>query len=368
MKLYCSRQKLNEAVSNVQRAVSSKSTMPSLEGVLLKTTENGLFVCGYDLEIGITTTIDATVSEEGKIVVNARLFSEIIKKLPEDKIFIEVNEKLNVYIRSGKVDFNIIGISAEEYPELPTVANKEIIKINGDVLSSMIRQTHFAIAETDVKPAHKGSRFEIENGRIRMISVDGYRLAIRTEDIDYQGEKHFVVPGKSLAEVNKLIGDSEEEMNFSVGGRHIIFRINDYSVITRLLDGEFMNYNSAIQKNHSTDMRVNTRKFINAIERMSLLLNDKLKIPVRCRIENGLIKCSCNTSVGQAYDEFEASINGQDVEIGFDNRFMLDALRYSETDEVKIEMNGPLSPIVLKPADGDSFLFLVLPVRLKNDI
>lgn len=367
MKFNCNRQKLNEAVINVQRAVSSKSTMPALEGILIKAQNNKITLCGYDLEIGITTTLDADVRENGAIVLNARLFSDIIRRMPEDTISIETNEKLIAYIASGKVDYKIIGISDEEYPELPSVTGSDTITINGETLKSMIRQTIYAVSDKDIKPAHKGSLFEINNGNIKIISVDGYRLAIRTEQIEYNDEKSFIVPGKSLSEVTKLISDNTENVELIVGERHIIFKIDEYSIITRLIEGEFMNYKAALPKAHSTELRVNTRKFINSVERMSLLLTEKLKSPVRCKIQDGLVKTSCNTSIGQAYDEFDAEIEGEDVEIGFDNKYFLDAMRYSETDEVKIQLNGTLSPIVILPSEGESFIFLVLPVRLKNE-
>lgn len=367
MKFQCSRQKLNEAVTNVQRAVSTKSTIPALEGILIKAIGNIITLCGYDLEIGITTTLDADVRENGSVVLSARLFSDIIRRMPEDTITIETDEKLIVYISSGKVDYKIIGISDEEYPELPSVNGSDNLTINGDTLRSMIRQTIYAVSEKDIKPAHKGSLFEIGNGNIKIISVDGYRLAIRTERIDYNDEKSFIVPGKSLSEVTKLITDETEDVQITVGDRHIVFQIDNYSIITRLIEGEFMNYKAALPKTHSTEMKVNTRQFINSIERMSLLLTEKLKSPIRCKIEDGLIKTSCNTSLGQAYDEFPADINGEDIEIGFDNKYLLDALRNSETDEVKMQLSSPLSPIVLMPSEGDSFLFLVLPVRLKNE-
>lgn len=367
MKFVCNRQKLNEAVTNVQRAVSPKSTMAALEGILIKTTNGKISLCGYDLEIGITTSIDADINKEGSVVINAKLMSDIIRRMPEDKISIETDEKLIVYISSGKVDYKIIGIAANEYPELPTVTESDIININGELLQSMIRQTIYAVSDKDIKPAHKGSLFEIEKNTIKMISVDGYRLAIRKEIIEYNGEKSFIVPGKSLSEVEKLIDSESNNVEMIVGGRHIIFKTGDYNIITRLIEGEFMNYKSAIPSTFSTEMKVNTRKFINTIDRMSLLLNERMKSPIRCKAEDGMIKTSCNTSMGQAYDEFEVDMQGEDIEIGFDNKYMLDALRYSETDEVNIHMNGPLSPIVILPSEGDSFIFLVLPVRLKNE-
>ena len=367
MKFTCSRQKLNEAVTNVQRAVSPKSTMPALEGILVKITNGKLTLCGYDLEIGITTSIDAMIYEEGAVVINAKLFSEIIRRMPEDQISIETDDKLIVYINSGKSDYKIIGIPDSEFPEMPAVSGAETIKINGEALQSMIRQTLYAVSDKDIKPAHKGSLFEIADKTVKIISVDGYRLAIRKEDIDFDGEKSFIVPGKSLGEVEKLINDNAEEVELTVGSRHIIFRINDYYVISRLIEGEFMNYKAAIPSVHSTELKVNTRLFINTIDRMSLLLNERMKSPIKCRIEDGKIKTSCNTSLGQAYDEFSVEVQGEDLEIGFDNKYMLDALRFSETDELKVRLNGPLSPIVLMPAEGESFIFLVLPVRLRND-
>ena len=367
MKFTCSRQKLTEAVLNVMRAVSSKSTMPALEGILVKAKNSKLTLTGYDLEIGITTFIEAMIYEEGAVVINAKLFSEIIKRMPEDQISVETDDKLTVYLSSGKSEYKIIGIPDSEYPELPSVSATDPITINGETLASMIRQTIYAVSDKDIKPTHKGSLFEIENRTLKIISVDGYRLAIRKEDIDFDGEKSFIVPGKSLSEVEKLITNDIENIKISAGDRHIILNIGDYSIITRLIEGEFMNYKSAIPTNHSTELRVNTRKFINSIDRMSLLLNERMKSPIRCRIENNMIKTFCNTPLGQANDEFEATTDGEDLEIGFDNKYMLDALRNADTDEVKIQLNGPLSPMVILPSEGDSFIFLVLPVRLRNE-
>ena len=333
----CNRHKLAEAVTNVQRAVSTKSSTPALEGILVKAEKNSLQLFGYDLDICITTTIDASVREEGAAIITARLFAEIIRKLPEDNIRIEVDEKNIVYITSGRVDYKIIGMPAGDYPEIPAIRSTDTVRIDGETLSSMIRQTIYAVSDKDIKPAHKGSLFEIEEGCIRIISVDGYRLAI-----------------------------TEETKNIDIiaSGRHIIFKIGSYSIISRLIDGEFMNYKSSIPKIHSTKLKVNTRKFINAIERMSLLLTDKMKSPIRCLIDDSMIKTSCNTPLGNANDEIEAVIEGEGVEIGFNNRFLLDALRYSETDEVNLSLNGALSPMVVTPTEGDSFLFLLLPMRL----
>ncbi len=364
MKIECNRHKLTDAVTNVQRAVSTKSTNPALEGILLKAERNNIQLFGYDLDICITTTIDAAIREEGESIIPAKLFSEIIRKLPEDIINIDIDDKNIIYIKSGKVEYKIIGMPANDYPEIPAITSTDVIDIEGETLDSMIRQTIYAVSDNDIKPAHKGSLFEIENKTIRIVSVDGFRLAIRTENIEYSGEKTFIVPGKSLLEVTKLINENIKNISIIVSGRHIIFNIGVYSVISRLIEGEFMNYRSSIPTKHSTEVIVNTRRMINMIERMSLLLTDKMKSPIRCFIDSDMIKTSCNTPLGQAYDELETVLDGTPVEIGFNNKFLLDALRYSETDEVKLYFNGSLSPMVMKPTEGDSFLFLLLPMRL----
>ncbi len=364
MKFECNRSSLSEAVSNVQRAVAPKSVKPILEGILIKAENNTITLSGYNLEMCISTTLSANIREEGSTVVTSKLFSEIIRKMPEDKITIEVDDKNIVYITSGRSDYKIIGMPAQDYPELPIIRSQESILIDGEILASMIRQTIYAISENDNKPAYTGSLFEIADGTIRIVSVDGIRLAIRTEKIDYAGEKSFIVPGKALQEVQKLITPNTKQVSITASGRHIIFRIDNYSMISRLIETEFINYRSAIPTSHITELKVNTRKFINTVERMSLLLNEKMKSPIRCYIDNNMIKTTCNTMLGQAHDEVEAEMQGENVEIGFNNRYLLDALRYSETDEVKIHLSGSVKPMVIMPTEGDSFLFIVVPMRL----
>ena len=364
MKFQCSKSTLNEAVGNVQRAVSTKTTTPALEGILLKTENGKLTICGYDMEICITTAIDANIQEEGASVVKARLFSEIIRKLPENKINIEVDDKNIVYISSGNVDFKIVGIPASDYPEIPVIHGNDTIDLDGEILSGMIRQTIYAIADNDSKPINKGTLFEIENKTLNMVSLDGFRLAMRTETIDYEGDKYFIVPGKSLAEVSKLITEDTKKVKITASGRHIIFRIDNYSVISRLIDGQFINYKASVPTQHITELHVNTRKFIDVIERMSLLLTDKMKSPVRCTIEDGTIKTTCNTTLGQAHDEMQIQMTGEPIEIGFNNKFLLDALKNSETDEIIMEMSGPNKAIIIRPTEGNSFLFLLMPMRL----
>ncbi len=367
MKFTCDRQKLVDSVLNVQRSVSTKSTMPTLEGILIKAKENELEMVGYNLELGITTCIPASVTKPGSIVLNAKLFSEIIRKLPSNEVVIKTDDKNITNINSGSSEFSIIGIPAEEFPELPTINDSSYINLPGEILKSMIRQTLFAISDNDSKPIHTGTLFDISNDKIKLISVDGYRLAMRTESIKSEEELSFVVPGKTLSELLKLIPDSDETINISVGRRHLIFEFNNYSVISRLLDGEFLDYNAAIPSSSDTKLVVNTRNFMDSVERISLLITDRIKSPIRCIFSDNQIKLSCSTAIGKANDEIDAPIQGTGVEIGFNNRYLIDALKNAECDEVLIELSGALSPMKILPKDGDQFLFLVLPVRLKSE-
>ena len=367
MKILCSRQQLVEAVSNVQRAVSTKSSVPALEGILLRASGSDLTLCGYDLELGMTTFLEATVEEPGSVVLSARLFGDIVRRMPADTVFIGADEKFMTTITSGASEYSIVGIPSQEFPELPSVTAETPVTISQAVLKSMIRQTIFAVADTDAKPIHTGTLFEIGGGRIRLVSVDGYRLALREEPVSCGEEVSFVVPGKTLSEVLKLIKDDDSDLTMQVGRRHILFNIGSYTVISRLLEGEFLDYNAAIPKASSTEIFVWTRSFIESVERVSLLITDRLKSPVRCIFSGNEIRVSCSTSIGRANDQIEAKITGNDVEMGFNNRYLLDALRNTEGDEVRIELNGPLSPMKILPKEGDSFLFLVLPVRLKNE-
>ncbi|MDD3260990.1 MAG: DNA polymerase III subunit beta [Oscillospiraceae bacterium] len=367
MKFTCDRQQLTEAVLNVQRAVSAKSSIPALQGILLKAKQNSIFLCGYDAEmLGMTTEIAASVTETGTVVLSAKLFGDIVRRLPDAGVHIETDDRNMTTIQSGQSNFSIVGIPAEEYPELPHVSGERSIQLPGCVLKEMIRQTIFAVAESDAKPIHTGTLFEIGDGKIRLISVDGYRLAIREERVQSEEQDlSFVVPGKALQEVSKLLPDSDEACTLQVGSRHILFMIGSYTVIARLLEGEFLDYRAAIPQANSTTILVKTSDFIDSVERVSLLITDRLKSPIRCIFEENSVRLSSYTPIGRASDQFPAKLTGQNVEMGFNNHYLLDALRNAEGDQVKIELNGPLSPMKVLPTEGNSFLFLVLPVRLK---
>lgn len=369
MKLICNKDSLQSAVTNVSRAVSAKSAMSSLEGILLKAEGSTLTLSGYDLDLGITTVIDAQVSEEGSIVLSAKIFGDMIRKLPDSRVEISCNEKMLTNIRCGVTEYTILATPSLEFPELPRVEEGQRVLIGEEKLRTMIHQTIFSVATNDAKPVHTGCLFDYEDGVFNVVAVDGFRMAIRRETLDYDGSFSFIVPGKSLTEVEKLLGeDKEEEVELVFSGRHIIFQIGSYQLISRLLEGEFLDYKAAIPKTGVTEVKIGVRPFISSLERTSLLISDRLKSPLRLLIGEDQIKISCSTALGRAYDEIGCQISGQSFEMGFNNKFLLDALKAVDGDEIKMEIGGPLSPMKILPLEGDSFVFLVLPVRLKNEL
>ena len=368
MKFTVEKRLLNEAVTNLQRAVSSKTSIPALEGILIRSEENRLILTAYDLEIGMQTELPAIISAPGVIILTAKLFAEIVRRSPDEDITIDVDDRNTATITSGVSCFTIIGMDSAEFPELPKITDADTIKMPQELLKSMIRQTLFAVADSTAKPIHQGSLFKIENGNLDVVSVDGYRLALRREAINYANNTEFVVPGKTLSEVLKLLKDSEGEVEICPSRRHILFRIDNYTVISALLEGEFLDYKSALPKDKKTEVTVSTRTMIESVERVSLLITDRLKSPVRCVIGEDTVKLFCTTTMGRATDQISAEISGDQLEIGFNNKYLLDALRAAETDEVRLQLGGPISPMLVLPKEGDAFSFLVLPVRLRSEM
>ncbi len=367
MKISCLRSELQTAISNVSRAVSAKSTIPALEGVLVKAYGDKLNISGYNLEIGITTDIDATIKEEGEIVISSRLFFDIVRNLPEEILTIETDDRLVIYINCGAADYKITGMSSVEYPDLPTFEQTDGITLDSKTLREMIRQTVYAVSENTAKPIYTGSLYEIENSVLTIVAIDGYRMAVRRENVQSDSETSFIVPGKTQLEILKLLSDDEEPVEIIIGQRHITFKVKNYRVISRLIEGIFIDYKTTIPAVAKTEVVINVKRLINSVERMSLMNNERMQSPVRCKFLGDEIKFSCASAVGSASDTIGVTIAGENVEIGFNNRYMLDALKNADTDEVRLELNGPISPIVIKPVQGDNFVSIVVPMRLANE-
>ena len=327
-----------------------------------------LELTGYDLEIGIRTTIAVRSDDRGSFLLNAKLFSEMIKKMDSDDILIDINENLQVTISGGSVVYNMMAKASDEYPELPDKNNCDKLTIPQSMLKSMINQTIFAVAVTDINPVLKGELFEFERGKLTLAAIDGYRLAVRTENVKCTEDKKFIVPSKTLAEVARLLSDNDEDScDIFVAVKHIIFEINGFLVYSRLIEGEFHPYKSAIPKTSNTEVIVDRRELMLSLERAMLLISERTPSPVRCYFENGTVKIKCTTDQGKIQDEIKADMTGPVIEIGFKCKYFLDPLSKISDDKIRLQMGGSLLPMKIVPMDGDSFTFLVLPVRLARE-
>lgn len=369
MKIVCETSVLYKACQNVQRSVSTKGALASLECILIDAVGDAVKLTGYDLEIGCETFISAFVEEKGKIALNARHLCDILRLTPGDKVTLSTDEKNVCTIMSEETEYTVIGTDPDTYPDLPQVSDVFPVVVNQGVLKDMIRKTIYAVSVIDSKPVHMGIKFEIEQNQIVLVALDGFRLAIRRENIDYSGDNMtFVVPAKTLNEIIKISEDDEDVFTISVGKRHIVIQAGEYRIISRLLEGEFLDYKSAIPSSYTTKITVDTKDLIESVERVSLLVSsEKIKTPIRCLAEDNMLKLSNVTSVGRAKDRCIAETEGNTIEIGFNARYMLDALKVSDKDKVSIELNNSVSPIIITPTDDDNFLFLILPMRLKNE-
>lgn len=367
MKFVCSKSEMLSALSVVNGAVSP-SSIAALEGYYIRTVDNELYIGGYNLDLGISTYINANIEKPGDAVFSASLFSNIVRKLPDEVVSIDVDDKNIAKIKSGEAEYSIISIPGSEYPEMMRVNEQNKAVIPENVLKSLIRKTKFAVAKDGTNPVYTGILFETEENKITAMAVDGYRLAMSTESISCKGEMKFIVPEKTLSEIMKIMDDeSTEEVQITLGHRTIMFEINGYTYVSRTLDGEFRDYRSSIPTDDSTTVKVQTKKIRDLIDRISPVVSERLMSPMRCIFADNQIKASCSTAIGTASDRISAEISGARVEIGFSNRYLLEALRACETEEIKIVLSGPLAPMKILPAEGDDFLFLVLPVRLKSE-
>lgn len=372
MKFSCNKVLLNEAVAVVQRAAAVKSSLSALEGILIETKNDTITFTAYDLDIGVVYSVEGTVDVEGSIVLPCRLFGEIVRKLPEENVKISTDEKFLTNISSGSVKFTILGLSAMEYPELPTIIEGDELTLENKPFKNLLKQTVFAAAESDERPILQGILFDIEpeNKNICAVAVDGVRLAIRKEKIvDFYGKNvQFVIPKKTVNEILKNLPEQEDlKIKISISHKHLIFNIGDKKIISRRLEGEFLNYKNAIPGQCAFSLIVEKKKLASSIERAALLVSPTVRIPIHCTFDYNTIKISSATNMGKFYDEFEIEPFHQTLEIGFNHKYMLDALAACEEETVKIELNNSKTPIVLKSPENDHFIFLVLPMRLSND-
>ena len=368
MRFTCEKNMLVAGLNITGRTVAQKSTLSAIEGILCRAA-SGLSLTGYNMETAITYLIDAEVSDVGQCILPAKLFGDIIRRLPEGPVTVVVDENYKVSIRAGYASFTISAESADDYPELPDVSSGRSIRLPQTALKELISGTIFAVSENQGRPIHTGVKFEVDDDTISAIAVDGFRLARRTYHIgDPTGRKlQFVVPAQGLKEVEKILTDSDEDAAFTLGNKHILFQIGSATLICRLLEGEFLDWRRVVPTNCPVKLTAHVSDLASSIERVGLIVSEKYKSPVRCVFSNQELLLRTNTTIGAAEDRCSIAGDGKELEIGFNVRYLADALRAIPSDEVVLELTNGLSPIVLTPAeDKHDFAYMVLPVRIKN--
>ena len=366
MKFTCEKNQLVSAISVASRTVAQKSAISGLEGILVRAGVK-VMLTGYNLETGITVSVDADIQETGACVMPARLFFDIVRKLPDDTVSIQVDESFKVSIKGGISSFTITALSADDYPELPDVDSEKGIRVPQNELKAMISGTIFAVSENQARPIHTGVLFEVDNDSITSVAVDGYRLALRRYLPEESLERtlKFVAPAAALKEVEKILGDTDDPATFYPGSKHILFTIGDATLVCRILEGEFLDWRLVLPQNNPVKLVGNVSRLTDSIERVGLVISEKLKSPVRCKFGDNAAELRTVSTIGEAYDVCPIAGDGKDLEIGFNCKYLLDALRAVPDSECTLEMINGLSPIVLNPTEGNRYSYMVLPVRLK---
>ena len=368
MRFTCEKSMLVQGLNIAGRTVAQKSSLSVIEGILCKAGV-GLHLTGYNMETAITYQIEAEVSDPGECILPARLFGDIIRRLPEGPVTVVVDESYKVSIRSGYASFTISAECADDYPELPDVNSGRPILIPMNKLKELISGTIFAVSENQGRPIHTGVKFEVTNTSINAIAVDGFRLARRTfhPETETGREMSFVVPAAGLKEVEKILTDSEEDAAFTLGPKHILFQIGNATLVCRLLEGEFLDWKRVVPTNCPIKLVANVSDLASSVERVGLIVSEKYKSPVRCVFSHQELLMRTNTTIGAAEDRCSIAGDGKELEIGFNVRYLADALRVIPSEEVTLELTNGLSPIVLTPVDNKfDFAYMVLPVRIKN--
>ena len=371
MKMICEKENLLKAINSVTKAVASKTTMPILEGILIQTNENNVKFTTYDLEIGIEYIIECDVKEQGATVVNSIMFSEIIRKLPDTEITITVNENNLLVIECEGSLYKLATMNPDEFPELPKIDIENSIQLEQNSLKDMVKKTIFAVSTEENRPIFTGCLFEIKENKLNVVAVDGFRLAWKSKFLNNKvNDFSAVIPGRTLNEINKILLDSFDMIKIGVSKNQALFEMENCKIVTRLLDGEFLNYSSVIPSNWETRIRVDKNVIQNCFERVSLIsassIEKEKKYPVKVLVDIGKVTISCTNQTGDAKEEMYVSTEGKNLEAGFNPKYFLDALRAIDDQEVYIDFGSSISPCIIKPVDDGDYIYMVLPIRMKE--
>lgn len=368
MKLICTKANLLQGVTIVSKAVPSKTTMSILECILIDASTNNIKLTANDMELGIETKIEGEIVEKGIIALEARIFADIIRKLPDNDIIIESTENFQVIISCEKSKFNLSGKSGEDFTYLPYIEKEDFITISQFTLKSIIQQTIFSISDNDTNKLMNGELFEINENILKVVALDGHRIAIRKIELKecYNSQK-VIVPGKTLSDISKILqGDADKEVNIYFTKNHIVFEFDETVVVSRLIEGEYFRVEQMLSNDYETKFVINKMEFINCIDRATLLVKEGDKKPIIINITDGTMELKIRSYLGSMNEEVDITKEGNDIMIGFNPKFLLDALRVVEEEEVTIYMMNSKAPCVLKD-ESESYIYLILPVNFNAE-
>ena len=364
MKLVCSKSNLLRGVNIVSKAVPTRTTMAILECILIDASANEIKLTANDMELGIETKIEGSIVKRGIIALDAKIFSEIVRKLPDSNVTIETDDNFKTTITCEKSKFNIIGKSGDDFSYVPYIERNECISVSQFTLKEVIRQTIFSIADNDNNKLMTGELFEIEENKLKVVSLDGHRISIRNIDLkNNYDHKKVVVPGKTLQEVSKILpGSAEEDVNIYLSANHIVFEFDETTVVSRLIEGEYFKIEQMLSSDYDTKVKINKRELLECIDRATLLVKEGDKKPIIMNITDGNMELKINSFIGSMNEDIDIAKEGKDILIGFNPKFFIDALRVIDEEEVSLYMVNPKAPCFIKDDDG-KFIYLILPVN-----
>ncbi len=367
MKLICSKANLLKGVNTVSKAVPSKTTMPILECILIDASSNEIKLTANDMELGIETRIEGEIIEKGILAVEAKVFAEIIRKLPENDVTVESSNNYQLSISCEKSHFNISGKSGEDFSYLPYIEKTDFIILSQFTLKEVIRQTIFSIADNDNNKLMTGELFEIHDNEFKVVSLDGHRISIRKIMLkDSYPDRKVIVPGKSLQEISKILsGETEDEVRIFFTKNHIVFEFDTTTVVSRLIEGEYFKINQMLSSDYETKFVINKKELLNCIDRATLLIKEGDKKPIVFRIVDGNMEININSALGSMKEEIDIQKEGKDILIGFNPRFLIDALRVIDDENVTIYMVNPKAPCYIRN-DDQQYIYLILPVNFNS--
>lgn len=364
MKFVCNKQNLQEAISTSQKAVTGKSPMPILQGILLKAYENQITIIGSDIDLSIETKIEADIQESGNIVVDSKIFGEIIRKLPNSTVQISTVDNNSIEIICEKSKFHLIYMDADEFPTLPQIDEQMFFSIPQKILKNMIKGTIFSIAQDETRPILTGILFEIADKKLNLVALDGYRLAVRHEYMETEKTISAVIPGKTLSEVSKILNDDESIVNITFTTNHILFNLGSTKIISRLLEGEFIKYNSIIPDEYKLKVTAKKAELLRCIERASLMAKDGNTNLIKLDITNDNMVITSNSQLGNVREELNIILQGEELQIAFNSKYLIDVLKIIEDEEIVLEFSSSVSPCIMKNKENNNCTYLILPVRL----